>query len=136
MTGAFGLYPCYGFYISVTAGWFLASLCCLYPLFRWFDLLGAPCLYRRRYRRTELGHDGSRGLRAYRQGAKNLQPDGNRFCAYQPGSAVPGLFAAIVPAWYGGFILFSTYSWLAAFSLFLLYYLPILSAARVDGQEG
>ncbi len=46
------------------------------------------------------------------------------------------LFPALVPAWYSGLVFASTYSWLAAFSLFAVYYLPILSEPRVDGQEG
>ena len=46
------------------------------------------------------------------------------------------LFPAVVPAWYGGFVLVSSYSWLAAFSLFVFYYLPILSSPRVDGVSG
>lgn len=46
------------------------------------------------------------------------------------------LAPALVPAWYSGFVWASTYSWLAAFSLFVFYYLPILSAPRIDGQAG
>jgi uncharacterized protein involved in response to NO len=46
------------------------------------------------------------------------------------------LFPAILPAWYGGFVLVSTYAWLAAFSLFAFYYLPILVAPRSDGEPG
>lgn len=46
------------------------------------------------------------------------------------------VFPSILPAWYGGFVLISTYSWLAAFSLFLFYYSPILYSPRIDGQQG
>ena len=46
------------------------------------------------------------------------------------------VFPALLPAWYGGFVLVSTYCWLAAFALFVFYYLPILIAPRVDGQVG
>ena len=46
------------------------------------------------------------------------------------------LFPAILPVWYGGFVLVSTYAWLAAFSLFAFYYLPILLAPRSDGEPG
>ncbi|MGR8931416.1 MAG: NnrS family protein [Gammaproteobacteria bacterium] len=45
-------------------------------------------------------------------------------------------FPAVLPAWYGGFVLASSYSWLAAFSLFAFYYMPILTSPRVDGQPG
>lgn len=46
------------------------------------------------------------------------------------------LLPAILPGWYGGFVLASVYSWLAAFSLFVFHYLPILGSPRVDGQPG
>lgn len=46
------------------------------------------------------------------------------------------LMPAIVADWYSSFLLISTYLWLAAFSLFVFIYMPILSSARVDGQDG
>ncbi len=46
------------------------------------------------------------------------------------------LLPALLPDWYGHFLVLSTYCWLAAFSLFVCVYTPILSAVRVDGQEG
>ncbi len=46
------------------------------------------------------------------------------------------MFPALLPGWYGGFVTASVYAWLAAFSLFAYYYLPILSAPRVDGEPG
>jgi len=46
------------------------------------------------------------------------------------------IFPALLPTWYGGFVLASTYCWLAAFALFVFYYLPILTAPRLDGQAG
>lgn len=46
------------------------------------------------------------------------------------------LFPALLPAWYGGLVMVSTYCWLAAFSLFAFYYAPILTSPRVDGQAG
>jgi uncharacterized protein involved in response to NO len=45
---------------------------------------------------------------------------------------VPGL----LPSWYGVMVGVSTYCWLAAFSLFAVYYLPILLAPRIDGAAG
>lgn len=47
-------------------------------------------------------------------------------------AVLPSMF----PGWYGNLILLSTYCWLAAFSLFALYYSPILTAPRIDGKEG
>jgi len=46
------------------------------------------------------------------------------------------LFPALLPGWYGGFVMASTYAWLAAFSLFAYYYAPILTRPRRDGQPG
>jgi uncharacterized protein involved in response to NO len=46
------------------------------------------------------------------------------------------LMPALLPDWYSGFLLVSTYCWLAAFSLFVFIYTPILSSGRVDGQAG
>lgn len=45
---------------------------------------------------------------------------------------LPGMF----PDWYANLVLISTYCWLAAFSLFALYYSPILTTPRVDGRDG
>ena len=46
------------------------------------------------------------------------------------------ILPALLPAWYSNFLVISTYCWLAAFSLFVCIYTPILSSARIDGQEG
>jgi len=40
------------------------------------------------------------------------------------------------PNWYGILMYGSTLSWLAAFALFFFVYAPILTSARIDGQEG
>lgn len=46
------------------------------------------------------------------------------------------LLPALLPDWYGGFVFVSSYAWLAAFSLFVYHYLPMLSAPRADGLQG
>jgi len=46
------------------------------------------------------------------------------------------LMPAILPSWYSTFLLISTYTWLAAFALFICVYTPILSSIRIDGKEG
>ncbi len=46
------------------------------------------------------------------------------------------LMPALLPDWYSSFLVISTYCWLAAFSLFIFVYTPILSTARIDGQAG
>lgn len=46
------------------------------------------------------------------------------------------LFPALMPGWFSALVLASTYAWLAAFSLFAFYYLPILTSSRIDGQAG
>ncbi|MCK5831982.1 MAG: NnrS family protein [Methylococcales bacterium] len=43
---------------------------------------------------------------------------------------------AMVPSGFTDFLMISTYCWLAAFSLFIYVYAPILSTARVDGKAG
>ncbi len=46
------------------------------------------------------------------------------------------LLPIAMPDWYENLIYVSTLSWLAAFSLFVFVYLPILTGARIDGQDG
>ncbi|MEQ1620317.1 MAG: NnrS family protein [Methylococcales bacterium] len=46
------------------------------------------------------------------------------------------LLPAFLPGWYDSLIYVSTFSWLAAFSLFVYVYGPILNSVRVDGQDG
>ena len=46
------------------------------------------------------------------------------------------ILPAILPSWYNSFLLISIYSWLAAFAFFVVVYMPILSAVRVDGEAG
>jgi uncharacterized protein involved in response to NO len=46
------------------------------------------------------------------------------------------LLPVAMPGWYGNFIYVSVLSWLAAFALFVFVYAPILTSARIDGQEG
>ncbi|WP_394752811.1 NnrS family protein [Crenothrix sp.] len=45
------------------------------------------------------------------------------------------LLPIALPSWYGNLIYMSILLWLAAFSLFVFVYFPILSSARVDGQQ-
>ncbi len=46
------------------------------------------------------------------------------------------LLPIAMPDWYEILIYISTLCWLAAFSLFIFVYAPILSSARLDGQDG
>ncbi|MCK9397601.1 MAG: NnrS family protein [Methylobacter sp.] len=46
------------------------------------------------------------------------------------------LLPIAMPGWYENLIYISTLSWLAAFSLFVFVYAPILASARIDGQDG
>ncbi len=46
------------------------------------------------------------------------------------------IMPAMMPSGYTGFLMISTYCWLAAFSLFIYVYSPILSTARIDGKAG
>jgi uncharacterized protein involved in response to NO len=42
----------------------------------------------------------------------------------------------IFPQWYDSLIYFTTLTWLAAFSLFVFIYTPILTSPRIDGLDG
>ncbi len=46
------------------------------------------------------------------------------------------LLPSLLPDWYGTLVLISSYAWLAAFSLFVLIYSPILTSPRADGEPG
>jgi len=46
------------------------------------------------------------------------------------------LLPIALPNWYDWLVYGSTLCWLAAFALFIVVYLPILTQARIDGQEG
>lgn len=46
------------------------------------------------------------------------------------------LLPIAMPDWYENLIYVSTLFWLAAFSLFVFVYAPILTRARIDGQDG
>jgi uncharacterized protein involved in response to NO len=46
------------------------------------------------------------------------------------------LLPMALPDWYNGLVYLATLSWLAAFALFVFVYAPMLTTARVDGQEG
>jgi len=46
------------------------------------------------------------------------------------------LLPIAMPGWYENLIYVSVLFWLAAFSLFVFVYAPILASARIDGQEG
>lgn len=78
--------------------------------------------------RVALGHTG-RILKA-----SNLMAIA--FVLINLAAAFRVLFPALLPGWYSGLVIVSTYSWLTAFSMFAYYYLPILSSPRIDGQPG
>ncbi|MCL7419467.1 MAG: NnrS family protein [Methylobacter sp.] len=46
------------------------------------------------------------------------------------------LLPIVLPDWYDILVYISTLAWLAAFSLFVFVYAPILTTVRIDGQEG
>ncbi|HEY8095650.1 MAG TPA: NnrS family protein [Methylobacter sp.] len=46
------------------------------------------------------------------------------------------LLPIAMPGWYENLLYVSVLSWLAAFSLFVFVYAPILAGTRIDGQEG
>ncbi len=46
------------------------------------------------------------------------------------------LLPTFLPDWYSSLVVISSYCWLAAFSLFVFFYSPILTEPRVDGKAG
>lgn len=78
--------------------------------------------------RVSLGHTG-RALRA-----SNAIAIG--FVLINLAALFRVLLPAILPSWYNFLVYASTFSWLAAFSLFVFVYAPILANVRQDGQEG
>jgi uncharacterized protein involved in response to NO len=78
--------------------------------------------------RVSLGHTG-RALRA-----SNAMAIG--FVLINVAALFRVLLPIALPDWYGVLVYVSTLSWLATFSLFVFVYAPILTTARIDGQEG
>ncbi len=76
--------------------------------------------------RVSLGHTG-RALRV--SNAISLA-----FVLINIASLFRVLMPFILPDWYSNMVYFSTLCWLAAFSLFIVIYTPILTSIRVDGQ--
>jgi uncharacterized protein involved in response to NO len=78
--------------------------------------------------RVSLGHTG-RALRASNAMAI-------AFVLINLAALLRVLLPLVLPDWYTLLIYGSTLSWLAAFSLFMFVYAPILTSPRIDGQEG
>jgi uncharacterized protein involved in response to NO len=78
--------------------------------------------------RVTLGHTG-RVLRA-----SNIMA--LAFLMLNLAGLIRVILPAVLPDWYSGFVWAASYGWLAAFSLFVYHYLPMLLATRVDGQQG
>ena len=78
--------------------------------------------------RVALGHTG-RPLRASNAMAI-------AFVLINLAALIRVLLPLALPDWYTLLIYGSTLSWLAAFSLFMFVYAPILTSPRIDGQEG
>ncbi|MEY3288891.1 MAG: hypothetical protein RLZZ419_1133 [Pseudomonadota bacterium] len=78
--------------------------------------------------RVSLGHTG-RALRV-----SNAMAVG--FVLINVAALLRVLLPLALPNWYNLIIYGSTLSWLAAFSLFMFVYAPILTSVRSDGQEG
>ena len=78
--------------------------------------------------RVSLGHTG-RALKASNAIAQ-------AFVLINLAALLRVLLPIALPNWYNILIYGSTLSWLAAFSLFMFVYAPILTTPRIDGQEG
>ena len=93
-----------------------------------FTLGGIGALTLGMMARVSLGHTG-RALRL-----SNAMAIG--FVLINIAALLRVLLPLALPNWYNLIIYASTLSWLAAFSLFMFVYAPILTTARIDGQEG
>lgn len=78
--------------------------------------------------RVSLGHTG-RALRASNAMAI-------AFVLINLAALLRVLLPLVLPDWYTLLIYGSTLFWMAAFSLFMFVYAPILTSPRIDGQEG
>ncbi|MDP2903937.1 MAG: NnrS family protein [Methylovulum sp.] len=78
--------------------------------------------------RVSLGHTG-RALRASNAIAV-------AFVLINLTAVSRALLPIALPDWYNALVYGSTLCWLAAFALFVFVYMPILTSARTDGQEG
>ena len=78
--------------------------------------------------RVSLGHTG-RALKASNAIAQ-------AFVLINLAALLRVLLPIALPNWYNILIYGSTLSWLAAFSLFMFVYAPILTTPRIDGEEG
>lgn len=78
--------------------------------------------------RVSLGHTG-RALKV--SNAISLA-----FVLINIASLLRVLIPFMLPDWYANLVYFSTLCWLAAFSLFIVTYAPILTSVRADGKEG
>ena len=78
--------------------------------------------------RVSLGHTG-RSLKASNAIA-------NAFILINAAALFRVLLPIAMPVWYGTLVYLSTLFWLAAFSLFVFVYIPLLTRARIDGQDG
>jgi uncharacterized protein involved in response to NO len=78
--------------------------------------------------RVSLGHTG-RALRV-----SNAMAIG--FVFINMAAVCRVLLPVVLPGWYNLLVYVSTFAWLAAFSLFVFVYSPILTSVRADGQDG
>jgi uncharacterized protein involved in response to NO len=114
-----------GFILTVLSAyaWVLPSLA-----LHAFTLGGIGVLTLGMMARVSLGHTG-RALKASNAIAIS-------FVLINIAALFRVLLPIAMPGWYETLIYVSTLSWLAAFSLFIFVYSPILTRARIDGQDG
>lgn len=124
------LYVGYGWIILGFALTVLAAYSLVLPslALHAFTLGGIGVLTLGMMARVSLGHTG-RALRV-----SNAMAIG--FMLINLAALFRVLLPALLPGWYNVLVYASTFSWLAAFSLFIFVYAPILISARADGQDG
>jgi len=114
-----------GFILTVLSAyaWVLPSLA-----LHAFTLGGIGVLTLGMMARVSLGHTG-RALKASNAIAV-------AFVLINVAALFRVLLPIAMPGWYETLIYVSTLAWLAAFSLFIFVYSPLLTRARIDGQDG
>ncbi len=114
-----------GFILTALAAYNLVSLSLALHA---FTIGGIGVLTLGMMARVSLGHTG-RALRASNAIAIS-------FVLINLTAVCRVLLPIAFPSWYSAFVYGSTLCWLAAFALFVFVYTPVLTSARIDGQEG
>jgi len=105
-------------------------------LFLGITLVSPTRVYAWRHRCVNFRDDGQSLIRPYGRALRVSNAMAIGFVLINVAALLRVLLPLALPDWYNLLIYGSTLSWLAAFSLFMFVYAPILNSTRIDGQEG